>query len=100
MHDDQAVQSFQTIKPATRPLVTKDIPSFSLIWSRGINRDNETNVLQNTLNMDGIISARYTCKAPYILLIKYDPGITNQARIEQIYCNTLGFDAIDFILRQ
>jgi len=100
MHDNQAVQTLESSYSANRSMVKADISSLSLIWSRGINQKNESRVLLNTLGIDGVITARYTCKAPYILLINYDPAITNHSKLDQIYRESMGSDAVEFILRQ
>lgn len=100
MTKDQSAREVQSIKPVPFFGKSKNISTFSLIWSRGISQNNEDSVLQKTQETDGIISARYTCKSPYILLVSYDPSIISHSNIHQIYHNTIEIGNIDFTLRQ
>jgi len=99
MYVDNAVQSIRSLNTLKNPKIKTAYSSFSVIWSRGIDHDNETGILQMTKETAGIISARYTCKAPYILLVNYNPNLTNPTRIRQAYFNALDADEIDFTLR-
>ena len=100
MYADNAVQTIKSLKTLKNPKISTAYSSFSLIWSSGINHENETEVLTITRNTAGIITARYTCKAPYILLINYNPTITNPGRIQQAYYKTMDVATIKFTLRQ
>lgn len=99
MHASQTALSFQSFDPSSSSQAKTAISSFSLVWSRGINHENETSVLDNTLEMGGVISARYTCNAPYILLISYNPEITDPTDITETYFNYMEPDSIDFVQR-
>ena len=100
MYANQTERSLRSFETNTRSLASKGSSSLSLIWSRGIDQNNESSVLKNTQEADGVITARYTCKAPYILLISYNPQITDHRQIQQIYYQSMELDAIDFVQRQ
>jgi len=100
MQKDQSALGFKSFKSSKNLSESKNISTFSLVWSRGISQNNEDCVLQKTLETDGVITARYTCKSPYILLITYDPLIISHNKIYQIYYNTMEINGIDFVLRK
>lgn len=100
MPEDQTARAVQSFKLGTNSGDSENISTFSLVWSRGISQKNEDRVLQKTLETDGVISTRYTCKSPYILLITYDPSILNHSNLHQIYANTIEIGNIDFVLRK
>lgn len=100
MYANQTALRFKSSNAIEKPQATAPTNRLSLIWTRGIDQKNETSVLNDTLEADGVISARYTCKTPYILLINYNPRITCHEQIQQIYYKSMGTDAIEFVHRQ
>jgi len=81
MQTSQPVESnhgFQTITKSQADTVSD---CFALIWTRGVNQDQESSILQGVEALEGVVSACFSRKDPYILLASYDPGITNSRNI-------------------
>jgi hypothetical protein len=54
---------------------------FALIWVRGISEQHESALLRDTTEIEGVLSARFSRREPYILMVSYDPMVTNSTEI-------------------
>lgn len=54
---------------------------FAVVWVQGANENSESEILKDSEGIEGVFSARFSRKNPYILLASYDPDITNPSKI-------------------
>ena len=81
MQTSQPVESYRGFQTTTKSRTDTVNDCFALIWTRGMNKDQESSVLQDVEALEGVSSACFSRKDPYILLASYEPGVTSSRKI-------------------
>ncbi len=70
----------ETITPHTQKLAEK-FTCFAVVWVQGANTQTEAEILEDVATVNGVITARFSRKDPWILLASYNPEITDPGEI-------------------
>ena len=73
----------QTVKSNTPGTINpgSEHACFAVVWVQGASENSESEILEASEGVKGVLSARFSRKNPYILLASYNPDVTNPTKI-------------------